>query len=811
MITLNRQLLAGVLCLLGTQASAYDLATHAKMINFAYGKSKLGSTDSSIQKRLGIDVWVLGASSNAPFQAGGSDLYYDIAQGQVAVRQSNSYEFDVMFKIKLQDEALKIPGWLMRGGIREDDGGLIAGARNNEPFDDPVNNFNRFCNHFLDPVSTHGSAGRGFSGFCFYESPISDAAQWALGTQNPFDAQPAENISRRNHFSVLDARDLMWRALTLRDKAGNDVPKNGFTPEQLRKIYWASTFRSLGDVIHLLQDQAQPQHTRNEGHGLSNKGYEEYIDARAKGSDTFTIDEQKLTLLAGQLPDLNYDGYAIPRFSRYSDYWSTRVNSSNIYGLSDYSNRGFFTVEKNFGNTIYPEPSSDISKYSVFPVFQSTWGGSFNHLVGQVEDKLTGASESVTMSTQSIFTGLVANGGAVIPPKYTLSKKNYDDRAALLIPRAVAYSAGLIDYFFRGELEISLPDEGVYAVVDYSKESTKDTGGFNKVKLKLTNKTPSISPSGGGTTVEQKLLPSGTVVAIAKFRRNKCYIENSLQGEIPVKRKEGSTIQQIFDDCRDKVEEIVVSDPVTLPRVLALDDIEPLTFNFKDRIPINVMDLVLQVVYRGQLGDETDAVVVTTKDVSEPTFFKLTDYFLMSIDPTSSAGNCKFIEPASVSVSPISFALTESATTPSYLVKAELNGKDYAMFAAISDLGPIKGRGVASWNGGSEMVLSSINSTMRFEAEFQPGPTLNSYITPTYRQAQFYPTAPGTLTLRNDVPPTLTKIRGVFADAGIFLDNNLDYKSCGARPTGVYLPTEGHSLMPPHNPLVPKALKELNF
>jgi hypothetical protein len=260
--TLKLMPLLGYLCFTITQISAYELATHAKMINSAYGKSQLGSSDLAIQKRLGIDAWVLNSSNNkAPFRAGSSDFYYDIAQGQVAVRQSKSYEFDVMFKIGLKDEELNVRGWLMRGGIREDDGGLIAGGSKNEPLDDPISNFNRFCNHFLDPVSTHGSAGRGFSGFCFFESPISDAAQWALGSQNPFDAQPAENMSRRNHFSVLDARDMMWRALTLRDKAGNDVPKNGFTPEQLRKIYWASTFRSLGDVVHLLQDQAQPQYT----------------------------------------------------------------------------------------------------------------------------------------------------------------------------------------------------------------------------------------------------------------------------------------------------------------------------------------------------------------------------------------------------------------------------------------------------------------------------------------------------------------------------------------------------------------------
>jgi hypothetical protein len=91
--SLKTFLLANLVLLSSGQSTAYELATHAKMINFAYGKSLLGAPDSSIQKRLGIDAWVLGSDTGAaPFRAGSSDFYYDIAQGQVAVRQPKSYE-----------------------------------------------------------------------------------------------------------------------------------------------------------------------------------------------------------------------------------------------------------------------------------------------------------------------------------------------------------------------------------------------------------------------------------------------------------------------------------------------------------------------------------------------------------------------------------------------------------------------------------------------------------------------------------------------------------------------------------------------
>lgn len=360
--------LLGYLCFKVGLVAAYEVETHAKMINFAYDKSMLAAPDSALLKQLGIDVWVLGKNTrDAPFRADGVNLYYDIAQGQVAVREAKDYELIKMKNINLDTdkEALTVRGWLMRGVIREDDGGFIAGTAKGEPLDDPRGNVNRFCNHFLDPILTHGNSGRGFSGFCFFDTnaPL-DAAQWALGSLSPFDGQPFENAARRNHFTVLDARDMMWRAVTLKDKTGNSVPTNGFTPEKISKVYWASTFRALGDVVHTLQDQANPQHSRNEGHGGANKGYEEYINARALQTTKYEIDDRTFTLKPGQLPDLIYGGYPIPRFNRYSDFWSTRINRGSVLGLSDYSNRGFFTFTKNFGNTEYAEPSNSLGDYT---------------------------------------------------------------------------------------------------------------------------------------------------------------------------------------------------------------------------------------------------------------------------------------------------------------------------------------------------------------------------------------------------------------------------------------------------------------
>jgi hypothetical protein len=822
-------------------ALAFDIATHAAMTAKAVEQSKITSSPNTgdILKKLGL--------YDKDFAIGSS--YIDI--GSLIKRDTTGYEQKVIDDVgSTQKTGLTlpaihtIPGWIIRGSIREDDNTKET-LQGTPEGDEPNGVFDRVYGHFFDPVYNRGLTVGGLT-----LGPRSP--EWA--TLKEVGVTGFGFSSRQNYYNLPSAREAMWRALTLKEWNNGVLTDAAFpgnwpnsTKEQLREAYWATTFRAVGDMVHLLQDAGQPQHTRNDAHsgygcvtytgtcaGGHASFFENYLKARTLGTPQFTLDEGVFTVVpnSGTVREitptqLDYCCYTKPTFAKPEEFFSTATGGGNATGkgLANYSSRGFYSFGTNIGSPLeyqlpLPSPSGSglvpvtLRRDSVIPVNRlrdmagNTLNGEMTFLTGTVVDSIGGGDVSgVKLAAVGVWDQFLQAKG--ILPRYTLNYYNYDDQARLLIPRAVAYSAGLIDYFFRGELEISLPDEGVYAVVDYSKESTKDTGGFNKVKLKLTNKTPSISPSGGGATVEQKLLPSGKVVAIAKFRRNKCYIENSLQGEIPVLIKDGKTTQDIYDECRAVAEEIVVSDPVTLPRVLAYNDIEPLTFDFKDRIPINVMDLYLQVVYRGQLGDESDAVVVTTKDVSEPTFFKLTDYYLMMA--VTGTGQCKYVEPSGTSVSPMKIALNEDPTKP-YLVKAELNGKDYSMFAAISDLGPIKSRGEASFNNLPPfLTFNTAFGDKTFTDEVQPGQTPNTFVENTYHQSHFYPTGPNTLTLQNFVAPTLTKIRGVYADAGYFLDNRLDYERCDGNPGAAFSFTRAHSLMPPHNPLVPKALKELNF
>jgi hypothetical protein len=105
-------------------------------------------------------------------------------------------------------DALKLESWLMRGAIREDDVPFV-------PFftDDPVNAV-RPLNHFYDPVHDLPLTAGGRSNGTKLGNKNPD---WALGTVNAFADANAQDGFRSNHYSVFDAREAMWRALTLRE------------------------------------------------------------------------------------------------------------------------------------------------------------------------------------------------------------------------------------------------------------------------------------------------------------------------------------------------------------------------------------------------------------------------------------------------------------------------------------------------------------------------------------------------------------------------------------------------------------------
>jgi hypothetical protein len=258
-----------------------------------------------------------------------------------------------------------------------------------------------------------------------------------------------------------------------------------------------------------------------------------------------------------------------------------------------------------------------------------------------------------------------------------------------LIPRAVGYSAGLINYFFRGSMEITLPDEGIYSIVDHSPSGCGNPCGFRTLKLKLKNVTPGIGPFHEDQMGDDD--GAGNLWAVVKYHLNTCY-QPDLSGEDGGSNFNGNS-------CRSANEYISVSAPHPVGKISA-DQPQQFVFDFNSKpIPINASDVFLQVVFRGQLGMEADAVAVATRDISEPTYYGLenaTDYYFDDL------GDQKYHPVSSgysrIDVTNIRIAFGPNADTVSPIATMDsLAGGEHAQIALLMDLGPQPAS--TSWSG----------------------------------------------------------------------------------------------------------------
>jgi hypothetical protein len=640
---------------------------------FLLSKLNVSNDGGDVLGRLGIDDWFASMETD----------YLDLGANRDPVTRSSAPSDDARVAKNFGDKKIELanqlspykptiptlPAWLMLGAIREDDVSFDARALENTPQDEPGGPFDRVLNHFFDPYHNISIGGGG-------ASVCNIAPDWALTRSTS-----PTGTCRVNDFTVLAAREAMWRALTLKQiDAGTgtmtDVPISSapLDPsekrETTRKKYWATTFRALGNVVHLLQDMAQPQHTRNDPHAgagcfgsdctFGHKSYyENYIEARATGATAFTLRETFFTTkepvdtrdIITQMP-LNFGNYPIPRFAGFRDYFATATGDGSVTGrgLANYSNQGFYSVGTNLGSmkvSAFPSPTSVASNLTAGTIPDGyvrneagdTVRGALQLLLGSVTDQLDpGQSvDRVALSAHGMFDQFLKVQGK---SQFVLTHYNYDDQAKYLIPRAVSYSTGLLDYFFRGRIEIAPPDAGFYGLVDHASFAPPNDPtdisygykGFDKIKAKVRNTTDTINPP-GGSPVKQDM-PNGVIVAVVKFRRNFCY--DDLLAGWPMSWDSALP-------CRSEFEDIVVSDPAQDPsgnvvHAIPHADDNPsgieLTFNFSEKqVPINAWDVVLQVVYRGKLGGEDDAVAVATKDISEPMFtnsMNFTDYVVLN-------------------------------------------------------------------------------------------------------------------------------------------------------------------------------------
>ena len=280
----------------------------------------------------------------------------------------------------------------------------------------------RPVNHFHEPIENKGS---GFLGGI-------SAIDWSLaplGSQFP-----------GGQFSWNDARDYYFRALTSPTRAERDEN-------------WGKTFRALGQVMHLLQDSANPSHVRDDLHPFDD-GLHDFMAQRSVGayigSGIFFPDPSMLEQSGPAGPNgepfanlFDRDTYqgAAPEATLGTDIGVTEYTNANFFSDDTIPGQGSaFSTEITYPTVTELVPAPVPSPYLTLPRL----GSAAFH--GSRAAKLTG--------NQAVAKFLLTSTNLDLLGQLQLDDGVYDAQAQNLIPRAVGYSAAVLDYFFRGELEV---------------------------------------------------------------------------------------------------------------------------------------------------------------------------------------------------------------------------------------------------------------------------------------------------------------------------------------------------------------------
>lgn len=401
-----RAIVPGLIALfLASGAMGYEVATHERLSSLAVEKSNLARNTAGLVA-LGID------SPSTTF-TGSDGIPRPISD-------------------------------LIQKGARDEDNGL------------------RPINHFYDPYR-----GRALTVPLAYASP-----DWALEDQGAISGGVQE-------FSYRHALDYFQFALKAPTK-------------QTRDQNWGKLFESLGHVIHHVQDMAQPQHVRNDAH----------LDKAVIG-DRSLYESCTNTAIANPLdPSGCGSPLAVPEYGSVTfpwgrDFWTTLQSGGDSYGrgrgMADFTNRNFVSKDTNFqlkngqaavnDNSDYPLPmpagfhaktleelgapnaAETCERLKNNPRARGVPNAKceIEFYATDIYDAYTATSSTNDRaSSLSIFDQYLELRenfqGYKTDRLFTLNRFNYAAAHPFLISRAVAYSAGLINHFFRGRMELGSAD-----------------------------------------------------------------------------------------------------------------------------------------------------------------------------------------------------------------------------------------------------------------------------------------------------------------------------------------------------------------
>ncbi len=396
--------------------------------------------------------------------------------------------------------------------------------------------------------------------------------------------------ARSNQFSWSEARHYFYNGLTFKYEAN-------------RSDEFYKAFEALGHVVHLIQDVAVPAHTRLDRHGFL-ESFEWYTYDKISDLvyDQVPYRGSTLASMISLAPRQLWDG---------DFYTETSLPvGSNTVGLAEYSAANFFSEGTIFEGQPRPMLSdTDCANKVMNPTLASIvqvpdgLGGFDNgmYISKIVGDQVNYLAAFSLLKNATVLKGKSKGlGGSDICQRlaFTLNLKDkliQQDYAATLVPRAVGYTAALMDHFFKSQIEISLPDDGVYAfVMNNGSTYPYSNMKFTQISLKVKNILPNGEDMENGDIT---LIVTYRVAQADSFAPGKVNVSNEVHHSIVT-----NTDVTIYNgDARD----------------ITFDLTSSLTTN--KSIPILATDVYLQIAYKGKIGGRSDEVAFGYKDISEPT------------------------------------------------------------------------------------------------------------------------------------------------------------------------------------------------
>lgn len=436
----------------------------------------------------------------------------------------------------------------------------------------------RASNHFHDPLKDWDESGLtdthwlvnlvcwGFGLGQYPSDKINSNITWATGYKAPSIKEDEENGVREFNKEDWDsAREYYFSYLTGKDFSGEEIAPD----KDARNTYMAKGFIALGHVLHLLQDMAVPAHVRND---FSQGHTDIFPDSQSTPWRWFGNWFENYVKKNNSATWFNESAGGVLNDISLTNFWDTEeydgsvpITDENMLGLAEYTNLNFVSAYTIFKEYTFPgESSTNIEEYllgNLEPEIVEGEDGEIRKMY--YFSKIQHGEEIDHFLIPSYFSKDMAGISGGIERTYRLDERCFNDYAALLIPRAIGYSAGLLNYFFRGKLSTDN--------VNFQINGSGDIVGLT-VEVKNTSKLGD----------QPELMKSGGLVLVCEYT-------------LPMDGESFQLEENIYPISSE-------TDPIN-------SDYVSLTIELDEVIPKEATDLKFTLVFRGTLGSEPDAVV----------------------------------------------------------------------------------------------------------------------------------------------------------------------------------------------------------